>query len=545
MADASEPTFSLRPAWLDAIAMAAIAAVAVAALLTFRDYGLGWDDFTHSQMGELLLALYGSGFEDRRALSFVNLYFYGGGFDMAAALAAKVLPFDLFEVRRLAGAMVGVAGLALTRRCARALAGPLAGTLTTLLLAACPLYYGHMFINPKDAPFAVAMVFLLLALMRTFAEYPAPSRRSTMLFGAGLGVTLGTRILGGMAAFYALAPQLLLLHAQASTLGLRQALAQFSRFVLRLLPGLILAYVLMAVLWPWSVLSPLNPFRAAFYFDHFFEKPWKELYFGTPISVPDMPWSYLPTLLALKLPELFVALALVGLALGVWRLARAQGPVRNRAALLLVVSAVLVPFLITLITRPALYNGVRHFVFLLPPLAILGGFGGATLLQALARRGRVALILGVAVLVAGLVSPVVEIVRLHPLEYAGFNYFVGGVRGADGRFMLDYWGISFKQAAQGLRAALAARGETKPPDRPWKIAVCGPHPPARVALGPDFDLTWDSAGADFALTLGEFYCRKLDAPVLAQVTREGVVFATAYDIRGRSVPDLLMMPPPK
>ncbi len=68
--------------------------------ITFRDYGLGWDDYTHSQYGDLLLKLYGSGFADTRALSFVNLYKYGGGFDMAAALAAKVLPFGLFETRR-------------------------------------------------------------------------------------------------------------------------------------------------------------------------------------------------------------------------------------------------------------------------------------------------------------------------------------------------------------------------------------------------------------------------------------------------------------
>ena len=88
-----------------------LAAVAVAAAFTFRDYGLGWDDYTHSQYGDLLLKLYGSGFTDTRALSFVNLYKYGGGFDMAAALAAKVLPFGLFETRRLVGAAVGIIGL--------------------------------------------------------------------------------------------------------------------------------------------------------------------------------------------------------------------------------------------------------------------------------------------------------------------------------------------------------------------------------------------------------------------------------------------------
>ena len=77
----------------DRVAIAILAAVAITAAFTFRDYGLGWDDVTHSQYGDLLLKLYGSGFADRRALSFVNLYFYGGGFDMAAALAAKISPF--------------------------------------------------------------------------------------------------------------------------------------------------------------------------------------------------------------------------------------------------------------------------------------------------------------------------------------------------------------------------------------------------------------------------------------------------------------------
>ena len=73
----------------DRMAVLILAAVAVIAGITFRDYGLGWDDYTHSQYGDLLLKLYGSGFADTRALSFVNLYKYGGGFDMAAALAAN------------------------------------------------------------------------------------------------------------------------------------------------------------------------------------------------------------------------------------------------------------------------------------------------------------------------------------------------------------------------------------------------------------------------------------------------------------------------
>src|SRR3981189_3915056 len=81
----------------DALALCIIAAVAGIAALPFRDYGLGWDDYTHAEYGGLLLNLYSSGFSDQRALSFVNLYAYGGGFHMPSALPAKVLPFDFFD----------------------------------------------------------------------------------------------------------------------------------------------------------------------------------------------------------------------------------------------------------------------------------------------------------------------------------------------------------------------------------------------------------------------------------------------------------------
>ena len=44
------------------------------------------------------------------------------------------------------------------------------------------------------------------------------------------------------------------------------------------------------------------------------------------------------------------------------------------------------------------------------------------------------------------------------------------------------------------------------------------------------------------MMLGVFYCAKLDAPVLAEVERGGVVYARLYDIRGRSFETLLTQP---
>ena len=44
----------------DDLAILVLAAIALIAGLTFRDYGLGWDDYTHAEYADLLLRMYGS-----------------------------------------------------------------------------------------------------------------------------------------------------------------------------------------------------------------------------------------------------------------------------------------------------------------------------------------------------------------------------------------------------------------------------------------------------------------------------------------------------
>ena len=527
--------------WIDALAITVLVLVGAIAAATFRDYGLGWDDYTQSQYGHLLVSLYSSGFADKRALSFVNLYMYGGGFDILATLAAKILPFGLFETRRLVGAAIGLIGLFVTWRLTRRLGGPLAGLIALILLAACPLYYGHMFINCKDAPFATAMMIALLGIVRAFEEYPRASPATIALCGVGIGLAIGTRVLGGFAILDALLPIFLILAVRSRERGLKPAAGECGLFLVPFIPGAILAFVVMGLVWPWSVAAPLNMFRAIGYFSHDFETPWRELFEGQLIPIVDMPRSYVPTLVAIQLPELMLALGLCGMVGAIVAAGGRGGGVGRRAALFAIVLAATLPVLLTIVTRPYIYNGIRHLLFIVPPFAVLGGLAGAWLARRLERHGRAATAAGAIVLIAGTASPVVDMVQLHPYEYTDFNHIVGGVKGARPLYMLDYWGLSLTQASRELLAFLAQRKET-PPGGQWTAAVCGPHPPVNVALGPKFVLTWDPKGADFAMQLGEFYCAKLNAPLLFQIVREGLVYARVYDIRGLSIPTLLTVP---
>lgn len=445
----------------DIAALGVLGALFVVSLLTFRHYGLGWDDYTHAEYGELLLSYYASGFEDDRALSFVNLYYYGGGFDMLSGLVARGLQLDLFAARRLTGAVVGLIGIAITWRLGRRLGGHHAGLAAMVLLALCPLYYGHMFMNAKDVPFAVAMIGLLATLVRAFDEFPRPSWKTVLLFGLMLGLTLGTRIMGGLAAISVLIAALVLLMLEARRTGFIAAAKETGLFAAIMCCGLVPAYVVMGMVWPWAIVDPLNPIRAVLYFTSFWEVPWRELYEGSAVLVPEMPRSYVPTLFAVTMPEVFLVASSLGAALALHMLLRAEVTPGRRASAILLLCAAVVPIVVTVLSRPAMYNGIRHFVFIIPPLAVLGGWAVARLAEKLAGWPRLRIATLGAFGVAASVTAV-DMVRLHPYQYAHYNHLVGGLEVADREFMLDYWGLAFKEAGEELRAEIGRRG-LKPP----------------------------------------------------------------------------------
>ena len=255
-----------------------------------------------------------------------------------------------------------------------------------------------------------------------------------------------------------------------------------------------------------------------------------------------MPRSYVPTLVALKLPELMLALGFCGLGGAVIAAARGdpeRSGVGRRAALLAVVLAAVLPVAVTVAARPAMYNGIRHFVFLMPPFAVLGGLAGAVdratpppLRANRDGRGR-----------RHSASPV-SLPRSSKwcgctLTSTRTSTMSPEALPGRGRASCSTTGDCRSSRPPPSCATSWPPAQENPRDATWTVAVCGPHPAAVVALGPQYSAIWDPKGADFAMMLGEFYCAKLDAPVLFDIVREGVVYARVYDIRGRSITTLL------
>jgi hypothetical protein len=83
---------------------------------------------------------------------------------------------------------------------------------------------------------------------------------------------------------------------------------------------------------------------------------------------------------------------------------------------------------------------------------VLGGLAAAYLLERLRVYARPAAAAGIVAFVGLLSVTVVDFWRIHPYQYALFNHLAGGARGAQSQYMLDYWGLGFKEASENLLA---------------------------------------------------------------------------------------------
>ncbi len=103
-----------------------------------------------------------------------------------------------------------------------------------------------------------------------------------------------------------------------------------------------------------------------------------------------------------------------------------------------------------------LYDGIRHLLFITPPLVALAAVGCDGLLRAVGGRGRTAVAVVVAI---GLAEPVIFQLRNHPNQVVYFQPLVGGPAAAWTRFELDYWGNCLYQVVRDAGRLAKAAGQ--------------------------------------------------------------------------------------
>ncbi len=139
----------------------------------------------------------------------------------------------------------------------------------------------------------------------------------------------------------------------------REALRRLGHVAYVLLPGLLLGYLVMGLIWPWSIIDPANPFRALTYFSHFFEKPWKELFDGAIVSVRTCRGRICRRCSRSSFRKCCSPCSAPVSSQTFASLVRAKVDPRRKTILLMLTLAATLPLVIAMVKRPALYNGIR------------------------------------------------------------------------------------------------------------------------------------------------------------------------------------------
>lgn len=428
-----------------ALGVAYLALTTAGALAT----GTSWDESEHRRYGELALDFYTSLGAERAATTDV-MRFYGALHALAGAAAERLLPFLHWSAaRHLAAVAFGLVGFVFCVRSARLLAGPRAGFVAALLLATTPRWTGDAMYNPIDIPTAGAYAAALFFLVRIAGAPGTAAWRDWILFGATTGATLAVRTVGVL-----LPAQAALAFAAWALCLPRPRLATLRAQAARILAGFALAMAVAAAvacaLWPRLLVEPFAALGASLAGTQSFPWDGTVLFRGQNVSALELPRSYLPIWFALTTPvATMLGLAFgLGLALAAALRGRLEREAVRRTGL--VAFAVLFPLAYAVAARATLYDGIRHFLFVLPPLTALAAAGWAAALEVARGRGRALRLALPLALAACVVEPVVWYARSHPHAYVYFNPLAGGLAKASHRYESEYWGLSLRSAAEWL-----------------------------------------------------------------------------------------------
>ena len=449
-------------------------------LLVFRDYGYSWDEPLFYDYGEAL----GYAYSPAEWLS--------GSFDLERSFGSssddhktrgpaylllarepvyllEQLGLDPASAWHLVNFLFFQLGVYFLYRLALRWVTPPAAIAAAALFSWQPLLWGHAFINPKDPPFLVfflASICLGLEMVDHLSDRTMdlkPKRWAVLIPGVVLGITTSIRVLGPLAGLLVMAYAILIL-------GKR-----FPAFLPQLFWYGVFAILAMFITWPFLWGNPVANFIDVFRLMSDNPTNLSVLFGGEIYRAGELPRRYLPFMLTMTLTEPVWPLFFLGVFAGYWNFlkqknnqlneARGADPANGWSSLrsdldvtmirsnLVSLTLILLWFLIllayVLVRKPAMYDGLRHFLFILPPVFLLIGWGFQFLRDHIHPSWLYAGVIGLLLL-----PGIRAMAWLHPYEYTYYNSFVGGTTSAFRHYETDYWLTCYKDAVRALEASL-------------------------------------------------------------------------------------------
>jgi len=313
--------------------------------------------------------------------------------------------------------------------------------LGTLFLILSPRIFAQAFYNPKDIVF---MSWTLISIYTFILFLKQQNLTHALHHGIICALAINARVTG---VFIPVLSVGLLVLSFYQGKRLRQGVWAVSAFVVTT----ILATILF---WPYLWESPWEHFLTSFNRMKRFDWYGEVWYLGQYIPSTRLPWHYIPVLMGVTTPLLYVILFGVGLTTQIRNLfpRKFTFPITlntNRLIDLSILGYFFIPLIAVVVLQSVLYNGWRHLYFIYPACLITAVHGVVWLAHWISKdlrlslRPYVRLAMG-GILLLSLSKTFFEMVRLHPHQQVYFNELV--YHQPHRWFEMDYSGTSYKQA---------------------------------------------------------------------------------------------------
>ena len=426
-------------------------------LFIYRDFGLTWDEPLFYSYGDALgyayspsewfssdfdlYNSYGASAEDHKTrgpayLLLARNFVYGLealGSDQASAW--HLVNFLFFQL-----------GIYFLYRISKRWMKPSAALFAAAFFSFQPMLWGHAFIIPKDPPFLtffLASVCLGFEMVDAIAQNTSTKTKKILLASFTLGIATSIRIIAPLAGMLVFVYFFISLNDKKNWSTWRSCIYYG-----------VFAIVIMIATWPFLWENLFTNFVNVFIRMSDNPTNLRVLFGGVTYSASELPRRYLPTIMALTLTEPTWVLFGFGFIVGYWKILKNRTPdfIKQISSLSLVFSYLLIILAYVYFRKPAMYDGMRHFFFILPPIFIFNGFAFEFLIDKLSALLRSRTWLHVSLGLLLILPGINGIVKLHPYEYTYYNSFVGGTDGAFRNYETDYWLTCYKEAASEINS---------------------------------------------------------------------------------------------
>jgi tetratricopeptide (TPR) repeat protein len=400
------------------------------------------DEYVHVEQARKNINYLKSLGQDKEALDtpISRLKHYGQSFDTVTTWVAHSFSIkNLYRFRHLSNAIIAWLIILFTSLTTIHLArSKWAGFLSIILILVTARFMGHATNNLKDIPFALSFITSLYFIFRFLDKLPLFSWKNIMGIMLSLAFGISIRI-GGLLIFaYLVLFSSLWVYFIFQSGIIKWSMSWSIKFVAIIMTIFVFAYLLGILLWPWALEAPItNPLESLALMNHY-PTTVRQIFEGKLYWSDQFPWYYLFKYLLITLP-LIVLLGLGGF-LVFW--------LRDRASFVKSIFLLIAfgfPLFYAAVTGANVYGGWRQMLFVFPFLVVLSSLGIWSVFRKLQKRkSKIVVAFGLFILL--IAYPVYYSVSNFPYQYTYFNVLQGGIKGAYGKYELDYYFTSFDEA---------------------------------------------------------------------------------------------------